>query len=164
MKRILCILTACAFFCPPYLRAQSVPQLINYQGQLLDGAGNPLANGDYVIQVRLFSSESGGTPIWGPQVFSGQSGTGFAPKVAVVLGRFNLVLGPQDTAGQNLANVFAGNATVFIEIQVGTGNPISPRQQVLSSPFSMAAANAANAANAIETTMTERRWRSIHEA
>lgn len=130
-------------------QAQSVPQLINYQGQLLDSTGAPLTNGDYVIQVRLFAFESGGTAIWGPQVFNGQSGTGFAPKVAVVQGRFNLVLGPQDTAGQNLSSVFAANPTVFIELTVGVGSPISPRQQVLSAPFALSAANAANAQNAV---------------
>src|SRR5262249_42440932 len=114
------------------LPAQSVPQVINYQGQLLDSTRTPLANGDYVIEVRLFGFESGGSALWGPQVFNGQSGTGFAQKVAVVQGRFNMVVGPQDTNGQNLSGVFAANANVFIEIKVGTGNPISPRQQILS--------------------------------
>src|SRR2546425_6047472 len=75
--------------------AQSVPQLINYQGQLLDASGTPMPTGDYSIEVRLFPVESGGGGIWGPQIFSGQSGIGFGPKVSVVNGRFNLVLGPQ---------------------------------------------------------------------
>src|SRR5262249_53509230 len=127
--------------------AQSVPQLINYQGQLLDSTGNPLPNGDYVIEVRLFGFESGGSVLWGPQVFNGQSGTGFAQKVAVVQGRFNMVVGPQDTNGQNLSGVFAANANVFIEIKVGNGNPISPRQQILSSPFALSTAYAVNAQN-----------------
>jgi hypothetical protein len=128
--------------------AQAVPQLINYQGQLLDGSGTPLTNGDYVIEVRLFALETGGAPIWGPQVFNGQTGTGFVPKVAVVQGRFNLLLGPQDTAAQSLASAFASNPTVYLELKVGTGNPISPRQQILSAPFALSAANAANAVNA----------------
>jgi hypothetical protein len=117
--------------------AQSVPQLINYQGQLLDAGGNPMPTGDYTVEVRLFTVESGGGAIWGPQVFSGQSGIGFGPKVPVVNGRFNLVLGPQDTNTNDLASVFAANASVYIELKVGTGNPISPRQQILTAPFAL---------------------------
>lgn len=150
MKRLGYLASAAISVCWSLMGlAQSVPQLINYQGQLLDAGGTPLTNGDYVIQARLFAFESGGTPIWGPQVFNGQAGIGFGPKIPVVQGRFNLVLGPQDTSGQSLAPVFAANSTVYIELQVGTGSPIAPRQQILSSPFALSAANAANAANAV---------------
>jgi hypothetical protein len=123
---------------------QGVPPLINYQGQLLDASGNPMPTGNYDVEVRLFPVESGGAALWGPQVFNGQSGTGYGPKVAVVQGRFNLVLGPQDTGAQDLATVFAANPSVYIELKVGTANPISPRQQVLSAPFALNAANATN--------------------
>jgi hypothetical protein len=132
--------------------AQSVPQLINYQGQLLDASGAPMPTGDYSIEVRLFPVESGGVANWGPQVFNGQSGVGFGPKVAVVNGRFNLVLGPQDIATNSLTGVFAANASVFVELKVGTSSPISPRQQVLSAPFALSAANAVNAVNAATAT------------
>ncbi len=124
---------------------QGVPSLINYQGQLLDASGNPMPTGNYDVEVRLFPVESGGAAIWGPQVFNGQSGTGLGPKVAVVQGRFNLVLGPQDTGAQDLASVFAANQSDYIELKVGTANPISPRQQILSAPFALNAANATNA-------------------
>lgn len=129
-------------------KAQSVPSLINYQGQLLDAAGNPMPTGDYEVQVQLFTTESGGAAIWGPQSFNGQSGTGLGPKVAVVQGRFNLVLGPQDTSERDLASVFADNPIAYIELKVGAGNPITPRQQVLSAPYALNAANAQTAVNA----------------
>src|SRR5260221_3885526 len=131
--------------------AQSVLQLINYQGQLLDASGTPMPAGDYTVEVRLFPVESGGGAIWGPQVFSGQSGIGYGPKVSVVNGRFNLVLGPQDTGTNGLAGVLTANSSVYIELKVGTGSPISPRQQVLSAPFALSAANAAFAGNATNT-------------
>src|SRR5207248_1972196 len=92
---------------------------------------------------NLFPVESGGAAIWGPQTFNGQSGTGLGPKVSVVQGRFNLLLGPKDTGGRDLAGVFAANPSVFIELKVGSGNPISPRQQVVSSPYALNSVNAA---------------------
>src|SRR6184192_4080509 len=117
--QLFCAALLLALLTGPNALAQSVPQLINYQGQLLDAGGTPMPTGDYTVEVRLFPVESGGAEIWGPQVFSGQSGTGHGPKVSVVNGRFNLVLGPQDTSSNNLASVFAANSSVYIELKVG---------------------------------------------
>ncbi len=39
------------------------PGAIPIQGQLTDSSGNPLADGDYSVTFRLYTSESGGTPI-----------------------------------------------------------------------------------------------------
>ena len=146
--QLFCAALLLALLTGPNALAQSVPQLINYQGQLLDAAGNPMPTGDYAVEVRLFPVESGGGSLWGPQLFSGQSGIGFGPKVSVVNGRFNLVLGPKDINTNDLASIFAASASVYIELKVGNGSPVSPRQQVLSAPFALSAANAANAANA----------------
>jgi hypothetical protein len=44
--------------------AQTVPYKINYQGRLTDSSGNPLANGNYNMKLRLFSAASGGTAVW----------------------------------------------------------------------------------------------------
>ena len=125
----------------PSARGQSVPQLINYQGQLLDAAGTPMPNGDYDIEVRLFPVDTGGAALWGPQVFNGQSGTGFRPRVSVVQGRFNMVVGPQDTTARDISTVFSSNQSVYIEIKVGTASPIAPRQQILSAPYALKAGN-----------------------
>lgn len=122
--------------------AQSVPQLINYQGQLLDPTGAPLPTGDYDVEISLFPVESGGGPIWGPQKFNGQSGPGLGAKVPVVGGRFNLSLGPEDTGGNDLGSVFKANASVFLELRVGTANPIAPRQQMLAAPYAFHALTA----------------------
>jgi hypothetical protein len=121
--------------------AQSVPQLINYQGQLLDAAGVPMPNGDYDIEVRLFPVDTGGVALWGPQIFNGASGTGFRPRVPVVQGRFNMIVGPQDTTARDISTVFSSNQSVYVEIKVGSASPISPRQQVLSAPYALKAAN-----------------------
>ena len=122
--------------------AQSVPPLINYQGQLLAPNGNPIPTGDYDVEISLYPVESGGAVIWGPQTYNGQSGPGLRPKVSVVDGRFNLVLGPEDTEGRDLLEIVAANPSLFLEINVGTGNPIAPRQQLLTAPYALSAGNA----------------------
>lgn len=121
----------------------AVAQSINYQGQVLDAAGNPMPTGDYDFEISLFPVESGGAALWGPQRFNGQSGPGLSQKVPVVGGRFNLVLGPKDTAGKDLGAVFSSNPSVFLELKVGTGNPIAPRQQMLSAPYAFQALTSA---------------------
>src|SRR3954470_11693265 len=126
--------------------AQPVPQLINYQGQLLDAAGVPMPNGDYDIEVRLFPVDTGGVALWGPQIFNGASGTGFRPRVPVVQGRFNMIVGPQDTTARDISTVFSSNQSVYIEIKVGTASPIAPRQQILSAPYALKAGNSTQVA------------------
>ncbi len=127
------------------LWAQAVPSLINYQGQLLAPNGTPIATGDYDVEISLYPVESGGALIWGPEVFNGESGTGHRPKVSAFEGRFNLVLGPEDTEDRDLAEIVAANPSLFLEIKVGSGNPIAPRQQLLTAPYALSAASAVNA-------------------
>src|SRR2546428_1860337 len=92
-KPIHLFVPALILLCCLHALAQSVPQLINYQGQLLDASGAPMPTGDYSIEVRLFPVETGGGAIWGPQAFSGQSGVGHRPKVSAVHGRFHSWVG-----------------------------------------------------------------------
>jgi hypothetical protein len=128
---------------PPSVRAAhpasaagnpTVPFLINYQGTLQDGAGNPIATGDYELSFSIYSAASGGALLWGPQKFNGQSGTGLGPRVPVVNGRFNVVLGPVDTGNHPLVDIFNQSAT-YVEITVGAGAPIAPRQRILPTAY-----------------------------
>jgi microcystin-dependent protein len=123
--------------------AQAVPPLMNFQGQVLNADGGPLATGDYELTFRVFDAVEGGTLIWGPQILDGAGGVGHGPKIPVTQGYFNVMLGPVDTAGRPLADAFLG-ASRFLEIKVNSNDPISPRQQILSTPYALKAANAAN--------------------
>jgi hypothetical protein len=115
--------------------AQSVPTLINYQGQLVDASGAPLTNGNYSLTARIYSSDPGGALLWGPQTL---------PNVALVAGRFNVVLGPYDASFRAISTAFS-NATAYLEMQLGANPPIVPRQQILSAPYSLKAGAADSA-------------------
>jgi hypothetical protein len=128
--------------------AQTVPALINYQGRLANPDGTALATGDYTLTFRVYDSATNSAGlVWGPQVFDGVAGQGHGWNIPVVQGYFNVMLGPEDTATNSLANAF--NATNrYVEIQVGTNNPISPRQRILSAPFALQAGNSAKLSGA----------------
>jgi hypothetical protein len=127
--------------------AQTVPALINYQGKLVNSNGLPVSTGDYQLRFRIYDAVTNGNLIWGPQVFNGQTGPGYGPLVPVVQGWFNVILGPNDTNGIPIANAFAAPER-YLEIQISTNSPFSPRQQILSAPFALRADFAAAATTA----------------
>ena len=118
----------------------TVPGLINYQGTLQDATGTPPPVGSYTLSFSIYPTAQGGTAIWGPQVFNGQSGPGLGPQVTVSQGRFNVVLGPVDTQNRKLVDVFDVNSR-YLEVTVGNSPPIIPRQQLLPTAYAFNAAS-----------------------
>jgi hypothetical protein len=128
---VLCAIAGNALAAPPY---------VNYQGLLNAANGQPLPTGNYNMDFRIYDQALGGTVVWGPFLFDGNTGAGHGPAVPVANGHFNVIIGPLDTAGNSIANVF-GTANRFIEMRVNGGNPILPRQQFLSTPYAFAVSN-----------------------
>lgn len=122
--------------------AQAQPDYVNYQGLLKDAEGQPLATDSYQMEFNIYDAATGGgTLIWGPFYYDDGSGDGHAKEVPVSNGRFNVILGPKDTAGRYLSDSFGGDMA-FVEISVAGGDPILPRQQILSAPYALESANA----------------------
>lgn len=117
------------------------PSYINYQGLLNGADGHPLPTGNYTMQFNIYDQAQLGTRVWGPFIFDGAAGTGHGPLVPVVNGRFNVVIGPQDTSSNSISAAFA-NTNRFMEITVASGPPILPRQQFLSTAYAFEAINA----------------------
>ncbi len=126
--------------------AQAVPALINYQGKLTDASGIALPTGDYTLTLKVYDSPTNGVLVWGPQVFDGSVAIGHGAVVPVVQGHFNVMLGPVDVDGDSILTAFSG-ATRYLEVTVGAGSPILPRQQILSAPYAVTAANVRGANN-----------------
>src|SRR5690349_13640213 len=102
MKRVLILFAISLLLAAAQAPAQSVPGFMNFQGQLMGASGNPLATGDYELTFRILDAAEGGSVVWGPQVLDGAGSVGHGPKIPVVQGYFNVILGPQDTAGRPL--------------------------------------------------------------
>lgn len=121
----------------------AVPTFINYQGALVDAAGNKLPDGNTNVVFRVWDSGPGGNVIWGPKTNS----------VALVGGVFNTLVGGNDfavPAPRAFADVMAAQAgkassPAFLELTVGSIQ-IQPRQQILTAPYAFVA-NTANTAN-----------------
>ncbi len=106
---VLLFLSACA--------AKLTPNL-SHQGQLLDGSGNPVADGDYEVVYKIFQAASGGTAVYTE-----------TDTVTVENGLFTNTLGLTSTIDPT---IFA--QPTWLELTVN-GETLTPRQRLQGSPF-----------------------------
>ncbi len=130
---------AALLFTAAALSSSVCAQQMNYQGRLTDANGDPVLDGQRVLTFSLYTAATQGTLVWGPFITDGGPGIGHAAQADLVNGRFNVVLGPSDTAGRSLVNGFVGG-TRYLEIRDGSNPPMTPRQQVLAAPEALHAA------------------------
>ncbi len=98
-----------------------VPTTMNFQGNLTDGAGNMIADGDYAIDFDLFDADVAGNSLWSES----------QPTVTVINGIFNVKLGsvnPLDPA------IFSQQ--LYLEITVSS-EILTPRIELSSSAYSL---------------------------
>ncbi|MCH9032635.1 MAG: hypothetical protein IIB00_10315, partial [candidate division Zixibacteria bacterium] len=105
----------------------SAPQLVNYQGLLTDGAGDPL---DTTVNITftIYDDPSAGSAIW----------TEIQTSVAVVAGQFNILLGSVTT----LVDTVFNDTTRYLGIQVGGDAELTPRSRIVTAPYSFRSSRA----------------------
>lgn len=141
----------------PWLLAVSLwaqPDYFNYQGLLKDNQGEPLDTGAYQMEFSIYDAAVDGVLIWGPFLFDDSTDEGHSKLVQVANGKFNVILGPTDTASRNLAEVFSGDSA-YVQLRVGNGDPILPRQQILSTPYAFRSTTAGSANSAVSATTAD---------
>jgi hypothetical protein len=141
--RSLLINMAASILLAAALLPAAFAQQMNYQGRLTDSSGNVLQDGQYTLTFELFDDPTAGSSVWGPFLSDDGSGNGHGTKADLANGRFNVILGPNDTAGRPLAGSFVGGPR-YLQITVGT-QPLLPRQQILSAPEALHSINADHA-------------------
>lgn len=104
----------------------TVPTMMNYQGVLKDGSGNPVADGLYAVTFRLYNVATGGTDIW----LENQA-------VNTVDGLFNVVLGSLNPIPDSLFR----DTVCYLGIAVSPDPEMSPRQQMLTVPYAFKVAS-----------------------
>lgn len=121
-----------------------VPQVINYQGRLLDGTN--LVNRTVQLALRMYAGPAGGAVLYED-----------SSSVPVVDGLYSTFIGDHTTAGSLSAALT--NAEVWLEVAVD-GTTLAPRERVVSVAYALVAESADSArvaqgvtANAITPAM-----------
>ena len=126
MKRTLALSALLAVLAPTAF-AQTVapvPSLMNFQGRLAKPNGTPVTDGFYTVTFRIYDAQTGGNLRWQEQ----------SPSVYARNGTFATLLG---NITQLTDSIF--NGTVWLELQVNTDAPLSPRQRVTSVAYAFKA-------------------------
>lgn len=109
-----------------------VPGTMNFQGLLLDAAGNP-KNGNVTLVFRLYNVATGGSPLWSETLAS----------VPVSDGIYDVALG----ATIPLTPALFADPARYLEVTVN-GEVLAPRRQLLVVPYALRAESADTAATA----------------
>ncbi len=137
----------CALLCAfaASVLSQSVPPLINYQGRLANPDGSPVSTADYQLSFRIYDAATNGALVWGPQIFDGLAAQGHGARVPVVQGYFSVILGPSDINTKSIADSFTG-PNRYLEVTMSNRPPLSPRQQILTTPYTFLSGTVADGA------------------
>ena len=119
----------------PLLQAADLPEVFNYQGQLLDEDGTPLGGSREAV-FGVYDVPAGGTSLW-------------EQKITVVTdtnGLFNVTLGgTTNSLSAAIGNRFSG---LYLDMAFKIGGvmePVRPRPQFVSVPYAKLAENMAGA-------------------
>jgi len=137
--------------------AQSVPNLINYQGRLTDQTGAALPQGLYQIQFRLWDSPTATNSIdliWGQQYTLAVQTNGV---FATILGSGGTAISGTTPTVNDLSYAFTQSNRFFgltvissNGVNIGAASEIMPRQQFLSVPFAIVSSQASIATHALD--------------
>ncbi|MDT8287252.1 MAG: hypothetical protein RQ748_09100 [Elusimicrobiales bacterium] len=136
MKRIINLLTAAALSSLLSLPAYAAPMMINYQGRLIDTAGNPL-EGTQSILFSVYDAPANGSLVWSE-----------THSVTPDNGIFNVAIGSFTALP---ASVFSSDDR-YLEVKIGTDSPLSPRTRLLSVPYAVYAANIGSPSSSINVS------------
>ncbi|NQT26266.1 hypothetical protein HQ585_12990 [candidate division KSB1 bacterium] len=105
-----------------------IPQLINYQGVLLDSEGDPITD-DQSIEFLLYDVETEGTPLWSE-----------VQEVTIADGLFNVLLGSVTPIPYQVFD----STEVYLALKVESDDEMEPRKQLVSVGYAFHANRADN--------------------
>ena len=127
MKRLLLLVLAVGLM--SFANAQ-VPGTFSYQGILVDGMGNPVADGNHTVEFDFYSVSTGGAPIY----------DGVLNNVTTYKGMFTFIIGTGGSGNPVIpTNIWDGQ--VYLQMSTD-GTTLSPRIQLTSNAYSFKAQSA----------------------
>ncbi len=119
MKTKTLIITTIICLAIALVAIAEVPQIIAYQGRLLDAIGDPVADGPYLIRFRIYDDPSAGSTFWDSGI----------RQLEAVDGNLSYNLGDTTAIPDNL---FAKYANLWLGVQVGADPEMTPRTRLAS--------------------------------
>ncbi len=135
-RQIHCvIISAVMLLCYASIVVAQIPTVMSYDGYLTDANGKPIASGRKDFSFAIYTSPSGGSPIW----------TEIHEKVLVNNGTFHVVLG-KGTVPKPLNLPF--DQQYYLGVRVGNDPEMTPLQELMPSAYSFRAKTADNVPDA----------------
>jgi hypothetical protein len=101
-----------------------VPGLMNFQGVLKDGNGDPVTDGSYFATFRIYSVPAGGSPLWSD-----------TQTVVSESGLFQATLG----LGAPVPDTVFNDTPRYLGVTVFPDPELSPRQRLTTTPYAFSA-------------------------
>jgi len=120
MKRIMILLMA-GFLYLSQMAAGAVPQLLNFQGVLRDGSGDPVSDSTYSVTFRIYDAAAAGSILWSE-----------VRSVATTDGLFTVQLGSITPVPDSLFF----DTTRYLGITIPPDPEMTPRQRLTSTGYS----------------------------
>jgi|GEM_PF-2121965 len=121
MKRMWTFLGMVVVFLFGSIAFATVPQLINFQGILKDGSGNPVGDGSYSVIFTIYDDPAAGATLWAETT-----------SVSTSDGLFTVLLGADNPVPDSAFN----DSSRYLGIKVGADPEMTPRQKMASVGYS----------------------------
>ncbi len=118
MKRFKLLLGVGIAFVLASLTWAAVPQLINFQGILKNGSGQPVANGTNTVVFSIYTDSTSGIKLWADTQSVSTDANGL----------FNVILGAKNPVPDSVFN----NPNRYLGIKVASDAEMTPRQRLVS--------------------------------
>src|SRR3989338_7838976 len=119
--------------------AASAPNIISYQGRLLNSNGVPVSDSSASMEFRFFTAVSGGTCLWSNSSTTCDGNTPSATTsrtITLTDGLFSEDLGDTGASTPYAAiadSVFGQNTNVYLEVEIA-GETLTPRKHIVAAP------------------------------
>ena len=118
------------------VKADGVPQLVNYQGKVYQPSGASVPDGAYKVAFSIYDVPTAGTAIW----------TETYDALQVKGSSCHVLLGSTNPIGATIFNT----ADRYLGVKLGNDPELAPRQKIASVPYAMVAEKATSATTANE--------------
>jgi hypothetical protein len=116
-------------------QAASAPNIISYQGRVLNANAVPVTDATLDMVFLLYDAASGGSCVWSNS--SASCATTTVKAITVTDGLFSEDLG--DTGDSYAAigdSIFGDNASLYLEVRI-EGETLTPRKQITAAPYAL---------------------------